>query len=77
MPKIAKVKLSSCGPEVADFRTKGDCGIAELRLQINRSFKKLRTCYCGSTSFKLRNYDCGQLRVPTSGKQKCVVIDRS
>jgi hypothetical protein len=35
MPKIAKVKLSSCGPEVADFRTKCDCG--------------LPSCGCGST----------------------------
>jgi hypothetical protein len=32
MPKIAEVKLSSCGLEVADFRKNCDCGIAELGL---------------------------------------------
>jgi hypothetical protein len=37
MPKIAKVKLSSCGLEVADFRKNCDCGIAELWLPSNIS----------------------------------------
>jgi hypothetical protein len=37
LPKIAEVKLSSCGLEVADFGKNGDCGIAELRLQSNIS----------------------------------------
>jgi hypothetical protein len=37
MPKIAEVKLSSCGLEVADFRK--NCRIAELRLQSNISLK--------------------------------------
>jgi hypothetical protein len=35
LPKIAEVKLSSCGLEVADFRKNCDCGIAELRLWSN------------------------------------------
>ncbi len=39
MPKIAKVKLSSCGFEVADFRKNCDCRIAELRLQSNITLK--------------------------------------
>jgi hypothetical protein len=30
MPKIAEVKLSSCGLEVVNFRKIADCGIAEL-----------------------------------------------
>jgi hypothetical protein len=29
VPKIAELKLSSCGLEVADFRKNCDCGIAE------------------------------------------------
>jgi hypothetical protein len=31
--KIAEVKLSSCGLEVADFRKNCDCGIAESQLR--------------------------------------------
>jgi hypothetical protein len=34
MSKIAEMKLSSCGLEVADFRKICDCGIAELRINI-------------------------------------------
>jgi hypothetical protein len=37
LPKIAEVKLSNCGLEVADFRKNCDCGIAELRLRSNIS----------------------------------------
>jgi hypothetical protein len=37
--KIAEVKLSSCGLEVADCKKNCDCGIAELRLQSNISLK--------------------------------------
>jgi hypothetical protein len=29
VPKIAELKLSSCGLEVADFRKNCDCGMAE------------------------------------------------
>jgi hypothetical protein len=68
MPKIAEVKFSSCGLEVADFGKNCDCRIAELRLRRNISLK-LWNCDCGSASFKLRNCDCGlkkKLRVPTS-----------
>jgi hypothetical protein len=39
MSKIAEMKLSSCGLEVADFRKICDCGIAELRLRINIALK--------------------------------------
>jgi hypothetical protein len=62
MSKIAQMKLSSCGLEVADFRKICDCGIAELR--INIALKS-----CGGASFKLRNCECGlkkKLRVPSS-----------
>jgi hypothetical protein len=38
-PKIAELKLPSCGLEVADFRKNCDCGIAELRLRSNISLK--------------------------------------
>jgi hypothetical protein len=38
-PKIAEVKLSRCGLEVADSQKKCDCGIAELRLRSNISLK--------------------------------------
>jgi hypothetical protein len=37
MPKIAEVKFSSCGLEVADLGKNCDCGIAELRLRRNIS----------------------------------------
>jgi hypothetical protein len=39
MPKIAEVKVSSCGLEVADFRKNCYCGIVELRLWSNISLK--------------------------------------
>ncbi len=39
MPKIAEVKLSTCGLEIADCRTNCDCQIAELRLRSNIFFK--------------------------------------
>jgi hypothetical protein len=35
MPKIAEMKLSSCGLEVADIRKNCDCGIAELRSNVS------------------------------------------
>jgi hypothetical protein len=73
MQKIAEVKLSSCGLEVAGFRRNCDYGITELRLRSNISLNKLRICDCGTASFKLRNCDCGlkkKLRVPTSGNYK-------
>jgi hypothetical protein len=48
-PKIAEVKLSSCGLEFADSKKKCDCGIAELRLRANISIKvaelRLRKCF--------------------------------
>jgi hypothetical protein len=39
MPKIAEVKFSSCGLEVADFRKNCDCGIAVAEQHF---FQKLR-----------------------------------
>jgi hypothetical protein len=40
MLKIAEVKLSSCGLEVADFRKNCHCGVAvEEQLRSNISFK--------------------------------------
>jgi hypothetical protein len=69
MPKIAEVKLSSCGLKVADFRKNCDSGIAELRLRINITLKSGGIAVAGSASFKLRNCNCGlkqKLRVPSS-----------
>jgi hypothetical protein len=37
MPKIAEVKLSSCGFEVADLKKNCTCRLAELRLRGNIS----------------------------------------
>jgi hypothetical protein len=56
MPKIAEVKISSCGLEVADFNIYCDCGIAELRLRSNISLKSCgiaiadskKSCACPS-----------------------------
>ncbi len=42
MQKIAEVKLSRCGHEVADFRQNCDCRIVELLLQSNISLKNCR-----------------------------------
>jgi hypothetical protein len=42
VPKIAELKLSSCGLEVADFRKNCDCGIAELRVAEQHLFKSCR-----------------------------------
>jgi hypothetical protein len=39
MPKIAEIKLSSCGFEVVDIRKNCDCEIAELRLRSNIALK--------------------------------------
>jgi hypothetical protein len=68
MPKIAKVKLSSCGFEVADFRK---IVIAELRsCGCGATFLyELQKWDCGSASFRLQNCDCGlkkKLYMPTS-----------
>jgi hypothetical protein len=64
MPKIAEVKLSSCG-----LRKKlrlGNCGVAVVEKHF---LKSCGIANCGSASFKLRNSNCGlkkKLRVPTS-----------
>jgi hypothetical protein len=58
MPKIAEVMLSSCGPEVADFRKNCDCVIAELRLRSNISLKvaewRLRKRFLQVAELRLR-----------------------
>ncbi len=58
MPKIAEVKLSSCGLEVADLGKNCDCGIAELRLRSNISIKvaelRLRKCFVQVAELRLR-----------------------
>jgi hypothetical protein len=58
VPKIAELKLSSCGLEVADFRKNCDCGIAELRLWSNISSKvaelRLRKCFLQVAELRLR-----------------------
>jgi hypothetical protein len=57
VPKIAELKLSSCGLEVADFRKNYDCGIAELRLRSNISLKvaelRLRKCFLQVAEMRL------------------------
>jgi hypothetical protein len=64
LPKIAEVELSSCRLK-KKLRLR-NCGVVVAEQQF---FKKLRNCYCGSASLKLRSCDCGlkkKLRVPTS-----------
>jgi hypothetical protein len=56
--KIAELKLSSCGLEVADFRKNCDCGIAELWLRSNIYLKvaelRLRKCFLQVAELRLR-----------------------
>jgi hypothetical protein len=68
MPKIAEVKLSSCGFKVADFKKNCDCGIAELHLRSNISKKvaELRWRKCFLQVAKLRLQTQKKSRVPTS-----------
>jgi hypothetical protein len=58
LPKIAEVKLSSCGLEVADFIENCDCGIAELRLRSYILQKvadlRLRKCFLQVAELRLR-----------------------
>jgi hypothetical protein len=58
MPKIAEVKLSSCGLEVADLGKNCGCGFAELRLRSNISLKvaelRLRNCFIQVAELRLR-----------------------
>jgi hypothetical protein len=65
-PKIAEVKLSSCGLELADSKK---IAIAELRLRSNISLKvaefRLRKCLLLVAELRLRTQK--KLRVPTSG----------
>ncbi len=58
MPKIAEVKLSSCGFKVAYLKKNCDCRIAELRLRSNISLKvaelRLRKCFLQVAELRLR-----------------------
>jgi hypothetical protein len=58
MPKIAEMKLSSCGLEVADIRKNCDYGITELRLRSNISLKvaelRLLKCFLQVAELRLR-----------------------
>jgi hypothetical protein len=58
VPKIAELRLSICGLEVAHFRKICDCGIAELRLRSNISLKvaelRLRKCFRQVAELRLR-----------------------
>ncbi len=64
VPKIAKLKLSSCGLEVADLRKNCDCGIVELRLWSNIYLKvaelRLWKCFLQVAELRLRT----QKKVP-------------
>jgi hypothetical protein len=53
MPKIAEMKLSSCGPEVANIRKNCDCGIAELQLRSSISLKS-----CGIAIAEVLSSSC-------------------
>ncbi len=50
MMKIAEMKLSSCGLEVADFRKNCYCEVAVAEQHF---LKKVLNCEFGSASFKL------------------------
>jgi hypothetical protein len=56
--KIAEVKLSSCGLEVADLKKNCDCGITELRLRSKILIKVaellLRKCFLQVAELRLR-----------------------
>ncbi len=58
MQKIAVVKVSSCGIEVADFGKNCDCGSAELRLWSKISLKvaelRLQKCFLEVAELRLR-----------------------
>ncbi len=54
MPKIAEMKLLSCGFEVADIGKNCDCGIAELRLRRNIALKS-----CGIAIAEVFPSSCG------------------
>ncbi len=54
MPKIAEVKLSSCGVNKKLRLWNYGVAVAE-----QHSFKKFQNDDCRSASFKLRNCDCG------------------
>jgi hypothetical protein len=58
MPKIAEVKLSSCGFKVADFQKNLNCGLAELQLRSNISLKvaelRLRKCFLQVAELRFR-----------------------
>ncbi len=54
MPKIAEVKLSSCGLEVTGFRKNNGCIIAKLWLRSNISFKS-----CGIAIAEVLPSSCG------------------
>jgi hypothetical protein len=77
MPEIAKVKLSSCGLEVVDFRKNCDCGIAELRLRsnilLNIAELRLRKFFLQVAELRLRTPK--KLRVPTSAKFRPFLVD--
>jgi hypothetical protein len=69
MPKIAEMKLSSCGLEVAEIRKNCDGGIVELRLRSNIALKS-----CGIAIAEVLPSSCGiaiadskKLRMPHSG----------
>jgi hypothetical protein len=56
VPKIAELKLSSYGLEVADFRKNCDCGIVELRSNIYLKVAelRLRKCFLQVAELRLR-----------------------
>ncbi len=71
MPKIAELKLSSCGLEVADFRKNCDCGIAELRLRSSISVKS-----CGITIAEVLPSSCGIVIVDSKKSCACPPLPR-
>ncbi len=69
MKKIAEVKFSSCGLEVADFRKQLRLRNCRVAVAKQHFCKKLQNCDCRSSFFKLQNHHCGlkkKLCMPTS-----------
>jgi hypothetical protein len=63
MPKIAELKLSSCGLEVSDFRKNCDCGVAVAEQHF---FKK-----CGIAIAEVLPSNCGVVIADSKKSSAC------
>jgi hypothetical protein len=78
MPKIAEVKLSSCGFEVADFRKNWDCGVAIAKQHFFKScgiaIAEVLSSSCRiAIADSKKSYACPPLQIltPLDGKGRC------